>query len=107
MSGGQGGDRQAWAAGVADAFVALSQAVLGLGAALAGMDAMTEALDREVEGPLAAHLADAEDPAGHGVDEDPRRDPDEADPWRCPQGLPDGDCKAQHDHFPPPPKREG
>lgn len=101
MTAGQDG---AWAAGVARAFVDLSNSLLALGCAVAGFEAMAGALDREVEGSPLADAVDGEDPAGVGVEEDPRRAPEDADPWHCPEGLADADCEARHDHFPPPPK---
>lgn len=88
---------------IADATIALSNAVLGLGVALAGAPAIREAMDREIEvSPLLAALMDAEDPPGAGVDEDPRRPPEDGEGWACPTGLPDAECKALHDHYPTP-----
>jgi hypothetical protein len=70
-------DREA----LAHAFVALSAAVLDMGAALAGPEAMDTAMDAEAASFRQAHV----EPAGE---------------WQCPLGLPDEDCKAWHDHYP-------
>jgi hypothetical protein len=119
VSDGQGGvrlpldvDRQAWARDVAAATVALSNAVLGFGEAIAGTKALTEALDAEVDrhsvGDMlrdVAAVADGEDPAGYGVNEDDRRPPEDGEAWVCPRGLPDIACAALHDHYPSPRRR--
>jgi hypothetical protein len=87
---------------VADAIIGLSNAVLTLGLALVGEEEIRQARDREVEvSPLLAALADEEDPAGYGVNEDDRRPPEDGE-WKCPDGIKSVDsCRAIHDHAPP------
>lgn len=111
MSVGQGDgfDLAAWQEGVAHAAVALSEAVLGFGVALAGIDAMRVALDVFSEDSPLTGLLDGDggeddegDAPGDGVNEDLRRDPEPGE-WVCPVGEAAPDCKRLHDHFPPPP----
>lgn len=100
MTDGQTDDPRPWQREIAVATVNLSNAVLAFGEAIAGTQAIAEALNGEV-----AAAADADDLAGYGVDEDDRRPPEDGEAWACPRGLPDVACAALHDHYPTPRRR--